>query len=916
LGSALVAFGVEHGISLAYDVECHLANQENLDPWQIIDDLFCNPDKHDEKIKKHSTASLCAKWQALPEERKALLKLISRFELTTDQAKCFYVHEDERREKYGISFGDAEIIENPYLMYELDREAFEPVNLAVIDRGLFPDQAIRENYPMEEPSKIGDATDPRRVRAFIFRQLEEMAVEGHSLYTRHQVIQDIRGLDVQPACPVDGDLMNVVEESFEQVIHIVQMSEGKPAYQLDRYNHVGNVIRKAVKRRLKGKRHQAEIDWRGKLDDLFGEISEGDDLEEDARHEKKEALEELYSSRFSVLIGQAGTGKTTLLKVLLNEPLVAKGEVLLLAPTGKARVRMEIQTGIKGGKTIAQFLMPIDRFETSTHRYHLSTREREEGAQTIIIDEASMLTEEQLAATIDALAGVQRLILIGDPKQLPPIGAGRPFLDIVTELEPVNIEVDFPRIGPGYAELTVGRRQQAKEGEERDDLLLADWFSGRPLDPGADEIWTRNTEDTPSKFLRVVKWENSEELREKLLNVLIEELNLNGIDDANGFELSIGGTQYGDWVYFNNKWKNNPGAASKIEDWQILSPVRNAPHGVEAINRLVQETFRAKTKSSALINSWNRKIPRPMGREGVLYGDKVINVRNKRRYKVFPKEGALQYVANGEIGIAVGQFKRRNSKYKGLPKRLEIEFSSQLGFKYDYFKSDFGEETEPNLELAYALTVHKVQGSEFGLSILIIPRDCRLLSRELLYTGLTRQQNKVILFHQGERHDLKKYSNDKHSEAARRLTNLFNYPRPVKIGKRFLEAGLIHRTIRGHSVRSKSEVIIANMLHSMEIDYQYEAPLIGKDGIPRYPDFTFVDDEIGITYYLEHLGMLRDPKYKQRWKRKLFWYRAHGILPMEEGGGPEGTLITTKDDLRGGIQADIIEKIIKDALNL
>ena len=912
LGSALVAFGVEHGISLAYEIECTLIDQENLDPWPIIDDLFCDPEKLNNKLQKFASSSLCAKWQALPEERKALLKLVSRFELTSDQAKCFYVHEDERRDRFGINFKDSEILENPYLLYELDIESFEPIHLAIIDRGCFPDQSIREKYPLEQPSRIDDATDQRRVRAFVIRQLEEMAEEGHTLYARHQIIQDIRELDVQPACPIDGDLMNVVEKNFGNIIHVVELAEGQPAYQLDRYYNVGNLIRKTVKRRLQGRRHQADIGWRKKLDELFGDIPQGDEFEEDARKEKTNALEEIFSSRFSVLIGPAGTGKTTLLKVLLNEPEVAKGGVLLLAPTGKARVRLEVQSGVKGGQTIAQFLRPLDRFETSTQRYQLSNREKEEGAQTVIIDEASMLTEEQLAATLDALTGVQRLVLIGDPKQLPPIGAGRPFLDIVTELEPENIESKFPRIGQGYAELTVGRRQQIIEGEERDDLLLADWFSGRPLDPGADEIWTKISDDTPSKYLRFIKWKNSDDLREKLLDVIVEELKLESIEDYLGFEQKMGGTLSGEWVYFNYQWKDKPGAASKIEDWQILSPVRNAPHGVEAINRLVQETFRAKTKSSALINSWNRKIPKPMGQEGILYGDKVINLHNHRRYNVWPKEGALQYLANGEIGIAVGQFKSKKSKFKGLPQKLEIEFSSQQGHKYGFFKSDFSEESEPKLELACALTVHKVQGSEFGFTIIIVPENCRLLSRELLYTGLTRQQNKVIIFHQGERHELKKYSVDSHSEAARRLTNLFDYPNPVIIEHRFLEDNLIHRTIRGHSVRSKSEVIIANILHNMGIDYDYEAPLIGKDGISRYPDFTFVDDEMGITYYLEHLGMLRDPKYRKRWGKKLAWYRTNGILPQEDGGGSEGTLITTKDDPRGGIQADDIEKMLKE----
>jgi ATP-dependent exoDNAse (exonuclease V) alpha subunit len=70
-------------------------------------------------------------------------------------------------------------------------------------------------------------------------------------------------------------------------------------------------------------------------------------------------------------------------------------------------------------------------------------------ARTVIVDEASMLTEEMLGALIQALKGVYRLILIGDPRQLPPIGAGRPFVDIVKHLAPEGIIEKFPRVGPG-----------------------------------------------------------------------------------------------------------------------------------------------------------------------------------------------------------------------------------------------------------------------------------------------------------------------------------------------------------------------------------------------------------------------------------------------------------------------------------
>jgi ATP-dependent exoDNAse (exonuclease V) alpha subunit len=90
------------------------------------------------------------------------------------------------------------------------------------------------------------------------------------------------------------------------------------------------------------------------------------------------------------------------------------------------------------------------------------------------------------------------------------------------------------------------------------------------------------------------------------------------------------------------------------------------------------------------------------------------------------QEGALGYLANGEIGIAVGQWKTR-----GNPKILKVEFTSQTGFTYDFYASDFREEGDAALELAYALTVDKSQGSQFRLVIVVLPEG-HPLARTLL----------------------------------------------------------------------------------------------------------------------------------------------------------------------------------------
>ncbi|MBA2712202.1 MAG: ATP-binding domain-containing protein [Rubrobacteraceae bacterium] len=271
-------------------------------------------------------------------------------------------------------------------------------------------------------------------------------------------------------------------------------------------------------------------------------------------------------------------------------------------------------------------------------------------------------------------------------------------------------------------------------------------------------------------------------------------------------------------------------------------------------------------------------------------------------------------MANGEMGSIVGQFMTRNMTR--LPDIVKVEFSSQQGFTYDFYKSDFKAEAEVRLELAYAITVHKAQGSEFGLTFLIFPANA-MLSRELLYTALTRQRDKVILLHQGDVGELRQHAGPGRSETAQRLTNLFQSPVLVEVGGQFLEENLIHRTRRGEAVRSKSEVIIADLLYAKGFtEYLYEGTLVGNDGSVRYPDFTIDDAETGQKVYWEHLGMMHDPEYRARWENKLAWYRDQNILPFGEGNGSNGTLVITRDDEQGGIDSRRLEQLIEEVFGL
>lgn len=265
------------------------------------------------------------------------------------------------------------------------------------------------------------------------------------------------------------------------------------------------------------------------------------------------------------------------------------------------------------------------------------------------------------------------------------------------------------------------------------------------------------------------------------------------------------------------------------------------------------------------------------------------------------------------MGIAVGWWRTGKS-----PKILKVEFSSQQGYTYDFYKKDFREEGEAALELAYALTVHKAQGSQFKLVILVLPEGHPILSRELIYTALTRHQDRVVVMHQGQRTVLRDFSAPQRSETARRRTNLLQACRMLEFpqlkGSVFLQEGLIHRTSKGLAVRSKSELIIAEALSNAGIEFEYEKPL-SLGGSTRYPDFT-IDDEIsGRIIFWEHLGMLEREDYRRSWEKKLAWYRSHGVLPADEGAGPNGILVTTRESSSTGFDSSAVQTVIRKQFN-
>jgi hypothetical protein len=295
-----------------------------------------------------------------------------------------------------------------------------------------------------------------------------------------------------------------------------------------------------------------------------------------------------------------------------------------------------------------------------------------------------------------------------------------------------------------------------------------------------------------------------------------------------------------------------------------------------------------------------------LGADQVLVNDKVMCVENHARdaWQVAARSKLKrQQVANGEIGMAV-HWKQR--------KGIKVEFSTQPGLQFTFWTNELNSSSERGadlLEQAYAITVHKSQGSQFGTTVVVVPNPCQLLSPELLYTALTRQRDRVVLFLQGDIGELRRLGDPSRSETAKRLTRLFRLPDPFEtLDGEVVDGAHVHRTQNDELVRSKSEVIVANTLKSVGLEYVYERELVMADGTKRLPDFTIAPDAPRPIYW-EHLGMLDSAGYRADWDAKLDWYANHGIQPLANGGGPAGSLVWSTESATGGIDSLVIEAL-------
>ena len=861
-GSVLQYLGCTKGATFQRSVLVPMArNGEN--PWDYVLSILDGRTEPDQSYRDGLTKAR-EKWGNL-KSRHALLSKLARLELTPEQIER--IANQDQRKASGIDAEVATLVANPYILCEQDlgTARSEPVALETIDHGLRPegDAAL---FPDDDEVTHDDR---RRVRAMGVEVLKEAANSGDTVLEFSDFLRRIvERFPDQRACRPDREVV-LAEAKFYQEVLWTDFNSGPKLVALKHLRSLEDHASEIIKRRAKKVNAEAEppIDWLSALQDRFGEPKS--EREHRALEEKVEGLKKLFLRRLSILTGSAGTGKTSILEVFLKKLVQAEGHhpTLLLAPTGKARIRLSTKTK-QNAMTIHQFLLKQGWFMPDTFKLKQENNQNPYPASTVIIDECSMIPTDLFGTLLRTLdpGPLSRIILVGDPSQLPPIGPGRPFADIIEWVKQEHEEC--------IASLSVGMRvNESKDGvADSVALALADGYRSSDVSPGDDEILAAVARGQSAGDLEVVFWEDHDELLEKLRDQMDANLGIHS-DDYSSFNASLG-------IDTKNLERSN---WERSEDWQILSPTRAKHFGTDDLNRLIQ----SKYKKGLIVRARrSHKYPRPFGEQEIVWSDKVINIVNQSKQSR-PKDTRFGYVANGEIGIV----KKTTSDC------ADVTFSTQTKVSYPYYR----QQVDKELDLAYALTVHKAQGSDFKTVFLIIPQNASTLSRELIYTALTRFRHKLVLLIEKDIGPLLRLRNPEYSDTRKRNTHMFTPAlRPDELPKSLYPKALIHRTRKNIAVRSKSEVVVADILEDLEISYQYEHPLFSHSDPNdfRLPDFTASFD--GDIFYWEHLGMLGVPSYREAWERKKKWYEDNGYADQ---------LITSEDGPDGSIDAAKIKRI-------
>ena len=387
-----------------------------------------------------------------------------------------------------------------------------------------------------------------------------------------------------------------------------------------------------------------------------------------------EAVRQINENNVCIITGGPGTGKTTIIKCVLEVYKSHKKKVVLCAPTGRAAKRMSETTG-EDAKTIHR-LLEIGKFEEDKLG-SVDTDVSPVDADVLVVDEMSMVDVFLMNYLVKALFLGTKVIFVGDPNQLPSVGPGCILKDIIDSGEFATVHLD--KIF----------RQAAKS------KIIVNAHS---VNNGVNFIGRKDyAEDAENDFFYINE-SNQDKMLYQVLSLSKERLK-----------------NYGDYEFFRNI--------------QVLTPTKKGKMGTKELNKSLQEA----------LNPMNEEIvEKTYGEVTFREGDRVMQIKNN--YDIYWEKGSRNDLRTYESGTGVfnGEI-GRIIKIDTKERQMQVEFDDGKVTWYAFSELD-------QLEHAYAITIHKAQGSEFDVVILVVPQSSNmLLTRNLLYTGITRAKKLLIV---------------------------------------------------------------------------------------------------------------------------------------------------------------------------
>jgi exodeoxyribonuclease V alpha subunit len=521
--------------------------------------------------------------------------------------------------------------------------------------------------------------DPARVKAGLLYVLDEIESDGHTFLSLQQLIGhageylDIRDpqIVVEQASALSAARKIVVEpdELLQQRVYSAKV------------HRLETRLARNVRRLLDAPRNT-----------LFAKperptAPDGTSPEELLRlklpsDEQWSVVDMIRSNRLVLLTGGPGTGKTTSQAAVINALAQQRKTVALAAPTGKAARRMSEQTGLDA-RTIHRLLefSPFDG-GFQRHEHNPLTDEHMQPLDLLIVDEVSMLSLDLADSLFRAVGDHTHVLLVGDPDQLPPVGAGKVLADLINSERVPRVHLtrifrqaaksmiiqnarrinrgDMPYMRQEAAEAALGQR------------MLNDfyWVARRPYEAPAGE----------------------EPDRDRNIRDLVLDMASNRIPRVFGFDPKT--------------------------EVMVLSPQRQGGVGLIRLNAELE----------ALLNAGPDGRPKkPVAPHGICVGSRIIQTKNQ-----YDPSGSGKESMNGEIGIVLDY--------------NEVEKACLLSF--DDGDREFWLPTQDmeTFQLAWAISIHKSQGSEFKAIVVPISMGhYNMLTRALTYTAITRASKLCVM---------------------------------------------------------------------------------------------------------------------------------------------------------------------------